>query len=65
MKNKESISAFFDSYLGIEESMENMNKAELDEYLENDIFIMVASAASGIPENDFRDYAPIYFNCNS
>ncbi|EAB2605665.1 hypothetical protein LJM48_004554 [Salmonella enterica] len=73
----ESMHDFFVAYAGdIDGSMANMNRQELldhlgsyhsgdvnsaDSYEADDIFIGVASAATGIPEHDFLQYALNFF----
>jgi hypothetical protein len=61
LKKETALDNFFTAYAGIEGTLERMDRAELDEFLEDDIFVDVASATTGIPEQDFKDYAPIYF----
>jgi len=49
---------FFCSYAGdIEGQLNDMDKSALADYLNGDIFIGVASAATGIPECEFVEYA--------
>ena len=57
-----AIKEFFNAYTDIESAMEGMSPEQLMEFLENDIFIGIASATTGIPEGDFMAYAPIYFS---
>lgn len=53
---------FFTSYAGdISGELYYMGRDSLLDYLENDIFIGVASSATGIPENDFLEFAPEFF----
>lgn len=58
---KEAMHNFFKEYDNINGDMKCLNKDELVDYLSNDIFIGVASAATGIPEQEFIDYAPEFF----
>lgn len=56
-KNK-ALKDFFLAYAGdIEGSLNYMSEGELMDYLESDVFIGVASAATGINEKDFITYA--------
>lgn len=53
---------FFDTYSNdIEGTLHNMSQDKLLEYLDSDIFIGCASAATGIPERDFVEYSLEYF----
>lgn len=54
---------FFDTYSNdIEGTLHNMSQDKLLEYLDGDIFIACASAATGIPEKDFVEYSLEYFS---
>ncbi|ENW02985.1 hypothetical protein [Acinetobacter beijerinckii] len=76
----QSLKHFFISYSSIEGSLENLNRIELlerlgefnegekeaaESYSPNDIFIAVASAATGIPEHEFLVYALDFFGHNN
>lgn len=62
LSNKESMKNFFDAYSNdIEGALHNMSQEKLLEYLDSDIFIGCASAATGIPERDFVEYSLEYF----
>lgn len=53
-----AIRDFFLAYVGdIEGSINEMSPEKLRDYLTSDIFIGVASAATGIEENEFVEYA--------
>lgn len=53
---------FFTSYAGdVIGELYHMGREQLLDYLENDIFIGVASSATGIPEEDFLEFAPEFF----
>ncbi|WP_434778531.1 hypothetical protein [Neisseria sp. Ec49-e6-T10] len=59
---KEAMKNFFDTYSNdIAGELWQMNHSERVEYLTADIFIGCASAATGIPEEDFVQYAYEYF----
>lgn len=53
-----AIKDFFGTYAhDIDGDLNDMSATELGDYLESDIFIGCASAATGIPEKDFVDWA--------
>ena len=59
---EEAMKNFFDTYSNdIEGTLHNMSQDKLLEYLDGDIFIACASAATGIPEQDFVKYSLEYF----
>ena len=59
---KLSMKNFFDTYSNdIEGTLHNMSQDKLLEYLDGDIFIACASAATDIPEKDFVEYSLEYF----
>lgn len=59
VKNKtKAIKDFFETYAhDINGELNLMNSADLKEYLENDVFIACASAATGINEPEFISWA--------
>ena len=62
LNKKDAMYNFFKEYDSVNGDMRCLsNKDELSEYLTNDIFIGVASAATGISEQEFIDYAPEFF----
>ena len=53
-----AVKNFFSAYAhNINGELNSMTPAEVREHLDSDIFIGCASAATGIPESDFVDYA--------
>ena len=54
---KKAIQDFWFSYQNHEGYLNGMTIGELEEYLVGDIFVACASAATGIPENDFAEHA--------
>ncbi|MCH7318712.1 hypothetical protein MMP64_12315 [Acinetobacter sp. ANC 5659] len=76
VNKEESLKAFFFTYASIEGGVRHKNKIELlewfgdyveghpndvESYNVNDVFITVASAATGIPEDEFLPFALQYF----
>ncbi len=62
INKKEAMHAFFITYSNdIEGSVSLMNREQLIKYFTSDRFISCASVASGITEEEFVQYAPIYF----
>ncbi|WP_151742793.1 MULTISPECIES: hypothetical protein [unclassified Acinetobacter] len=76
LNKEESLKAFFFAYESIDGDVRHKSKIELlewfgdyveghpnnlESYNVNDIFITVASAATGIPEDEFLTYALQYF----
>lgn len=54
----DAIKDFFATYAhDIEGTLNNMDKDTLGDYLEGDIFIGCAAAATGIPAQEFIDWA--------
>lgn len=62
INKRKAMSDFFLAYSSdIEGAVNTMSKDELIEYLENDIFIGLVSATTGIPEQEFVDFSLEYF----
>lgn len=62
INKRKAMSDFFLAYSSdIEGSLKTMTKDELIKYLENDIFIGLVSATTGIPEQEFIDFSLEYF----
>ena len=54
---QQAIEDFFGAYADIEGSLNDKSEEQLGEYLDGDIFIAVASAATGIAETEFVEFA--------
>lgn len=62
INKQEAMSNFFLAYSGdVEGTLKTMSEDELLRYLDNDVFIGCASAATGIPEHEFVEFAIDYF----